>query len=67
MDKLDTWLKARNMTRSAFASEVGCAKSTLTEIMQGKYLPDLRLAFSIQDATRKKVKASDWLTESEVG
>jgi DNA-binding XRE family transcriptional regulator len=59
-EKLDAWLKVFGKRKYVFASEVGCAKSTLTEIMQGKYLPDLRLALAIEDATRRKVKCRDW-------
>lgn len=61
MEKLAEYLRDRGVTKSAFADRIGIAKSTLTELMQGKYAVPLRVAIAIEDATRRKVKARDLL------
>ena len=67
MEKLDNYIKDRAMTRCAFAKAVGCAPSTLTEILQGKYLPSLEIGVAIEQFTRGKVKCVDMVPPKNGG
>lgn len=64
MEKLDAYIKGRKMTRKAFAEAIGCAPSTLTEILGGVHLPSLEVAVSIEKYTRGKVKCVDMVGDS---
>ena len=59
MEKLDAYLKSQKISRAAFARTIGCAPSTMTELMQGKYPPTLAVALAIERATKRKVKCED--------
>jgi DNA-binding XRE family transcriptional regulator len=61
MKQISEYLTSTKTTRAALAAQVGIAKSTMTEIMQGKYPPPLRVAFAIEDATGGAVPARSWL------
>jgi len=61
MEKLNTYLLESSTTKLALAASVGIAKSTMTELSQGKYPPSLAVAFAIEDATGGAVPARGWL------
>ena len=59
-DRLNTYLRESGTTKLALATAVGIAKSTMTELSQGKYPPSLAVAFAIEDATGGAVPARGW-------
>ena len=61
MEQLSTYLRESSTTKLALAASVGIAKSTMTELSQGKYPPSLAVAFAIEDATGGAVPARGWL------
>jgi len=60
MEKLNTYLRESGTTKLALATAVGIAKSTMTELSQGKYPPSLAVALAIEDATGGAVPARGW-------
>lgn len=63
MEKLASYLAGHKIKRNAFARDIGCAPSTLTEIIAGKYPPTLALALRIERATKRKVRCEDMVAE----
>jgi len=61
MEKLAQYLKENSIRRSAFAARIGVAKGTMTEMLQCKYPPSLRVAVMIEDETSGAISVRDLL------
>ena len=54
--KLHHWLRLNGMTDLAFATQIGCERSTVTKLRFGKITPSLPLAVKISDVTKINVR-----------
>jgi transcriptional regulator with XRE-family HTH domain len=61
MQHLSQYIKDAGMTQRAFAAAVNIAPGHLSEIITGKKLPGLALAFAIERQTLGQVPASSWV------
>lgn len=60
---LPEYLADRGLTMAAFGAQIGRDKATVSRIVNGIQLPDLRTIVAIQRVTRGRVKAEDFLKD----
>ena len=58
--KLEEWLRKEGMLRRAFAERIGASPSTVSLLINGQRKPSLEMAQRIQEATKGKVKMTEW-------
>lgn len=58
---LQVWLSKRDLSRFAFAKEVGCDPRLVALWADGRVLPGLIYAFKIERATKGGVPVTSWL------
>lgn len=51
MKALDSWLKAKNTTQTAFAKSVGVSQATISDIINGKHNASVKLLKRIAKKT----------------
>lgn len=61
MEKLAQYLKDNGIRRYQFAERIGVAKSTMTQLIQGKYPPSLAVALKIEAETGGYVTVGECL------
>ena len=64
MTDLRAHLTAAQIKQGDFAQRIGISRTYLNEIVCGKKLPTLEIAFAIQRETGGAVEASSWLKEA---
>lgn len=57
---LKEYLVTSGQTQSSFAEKLGIARAYLSEIVAGKKVPSLALAFAIAEATGGAVPVESW-------
>lgn len=60
MDKLEHYLKAREIKHHEFAALIGTTQATVTRYVNGDRRPSVSTALKIEKVTKGKVKVSDW-------
>ncbi|WP_083783465.1 helix-turn-helix domain-containing protein [Maritimibacter alkaliphilus] len=61
MDSLARYLREGSIRQRVFAEQIGCSSSYLSEILSGRKIPSLTLAFAIERETKGAVPASSWV------
>ena len=60
LDKLDSYIRAHNLSQRAIAERIGINQATLSRYMSGKSTPNVHIANKIAIATGGAVSPSDW-------
>lgn len=61
--KLKRYFEKTGMTKQRFGEKVGINESSVYNLLAQKHLPNLVLAFKIEEVTNGKVKAKDFYNE----
>lgn len=61
MEKLRKYLKSNKLKQNEFAESIGATTSTISRVLNGEHLPDLKLAVTIQRKTNGFVRCEDWV------
>jgi hypothetical protein len=62
MLKLQDYLSENGIGHNFFARKIKCSPPTLHRVLRKGLIPNLKLAFEIQNATKGLVNARDWLS-----
>lgn len=65
--KLKTYLRTKKLTDEAFGALVGLSQSQVSRIKRGKSIPSWPTIAAIEEATKGKVKLSDFRPEQDTG
>lgn len=65
-DRLRAWKSRRGLSTAQLARALGCARPTLSLILNGHQRPGLVLAAKLEHLTRGTVRAIDWVDPSEL-
>jgi len=63
MNKLEKYLKHRGISQRYFAKKIDVTPNTLGNLIKGKNMPNLRLAYVIEKETGGLVTMQDWVQE----
>lgn len=63
MNKLEKYLKHRNISQRDFAKKISTTPNNLNSLIKGKSKPSLTLAFEIEMKTGGLVTMYDWIGE----
>lgn len=64
LSKLEKYLKHRGVSQRFFAKQVGITPNSLNNLIKGKSMPHLLLAYEIEKKTGGLVTVYDWIPES---
>ena len=60
-DHLRAYMKSKRIRQADFAASMGISQTYLSDLICGRSTPSLRVAFLIEDATKRHVRARSWL------
>lgn len=63
MNKFALWVKNNDKKQRGVAAKLGISTSTLHDILRRGLLPNLKLAFDIEDYTKGAITVYDWKDE----
>lgn len=63
MNKFADWIKNNDKKQRAVAEKIGISASTLHEILKKNLIPNLRVAYSIEQYTKGAITLYDWIDD----
>jgi DNA-binding XRE family transcriptional regulator len=63
--KFSEWAAKRGFTDDEIARRVGCSRSTITFLRNGKRVPSLQLATAIERLSNGRVRASSFMENEQ--
>jgi transcriptional regulator with XRE-family HTH domain len=66
VNKFTTWMKVHDKKQISVAEKLGISSATLHQIMHKGRIPNITLAYKIEQYTRGAISLYDWIDDPEL-